>query len=132
MKRTMLVLGALLLTVAAAAQAQDGPRKVSGRVFDDSSGCPLRGVRLEPVGSNLSALTDVNGRYRLLNPPVDTFTLKASMRGWATEFSPGIVVTDSSARVDFSLAREPADSARGTRYPPRACHLQPRDSTLLR
>jgi hypothetical protein len=129
MKRTMLVLGGLLLTVATAAQAQDGPRKISGRVFDDSSGCPLRGVRLAPTGSKQSTLTDANGRYRLLSPPVDTFSLQASMRGWATEFSPGLMVTDSSARVDFSLARQPADSVSGTVYPPRACHLQPRDST---
>jgi carboxypeptidase family protein len=131
MKSGFVLLG-LMAAVVSSAQAQDGGRKVSGRVFDDSTGCPLRGVKLAVSGAALHVLSDANGRYRMMNPPAAPFTLEASLRGWGTEYSANLLVSDSSARVDFSLARAQADSATGTVYPRKACRLEPVDSGVKR
>lgn len=124
MKTGILLVG-LVVAMVSSAQAQDGGRKVSGRVFDDSTGCPLRGATLAVSGAALHVLSDANGRYRMMNPPVAPFTLAASLRGYGTEYSANLVVSDSSARVDFSLARAQADSTTGTVYSRKACRLEP-------
>ncbi len=127
MTRTALLLAGFLTLGMSAAQAQNVPRAVSGRIFDDSTGCPLRGVQVV-AGAGVHVLTDVQGRYRLGNPPSGAFTLSALLRGYRPNNVDSLVVSDSSSRVDFSLLRSPADSAKGTVYPPKTCRLEPRDS----
>ncbi len=114
------------------AQAQNVPRAVSGRIFDDITGCPLGGVQVTAVGAATHVLTDVQGRYRMANPPSGAFTLQALLRGYQPNNTDGLIVSDSSSRVDFSLVRAPADSVKGTVYPARTCRLEPRDSLQSR
>jgi Ser-tRNA(Ala) deacylase AlaX len=128
MTRATLLLAGMMISAATAAQAQDVPRMVSGRIFDDSTGCPLRSVQVMAVGSAVHVATDANGRYRMSNPPTGTFTLQAVLRGYQPNNAGGMAVSDSTARVDFSLFRAPGDSTAGTVYPKRACRLEPRDS----
>lgn len=133
MTRTALLLVAgLMVATVSSVQAQAAPRMVSGRVFDDTTGCPLRGAQVGAVGAATHVVTDVNGRYRMPNPPSTAFTLQALLRGYQSNTADGVVVSDSSSRVDFSLVRAPADSVKGTVYPPKTCHLAPRDSLLPR
>jgi hypothetical protein len=128
MTRATLLLAGLIISAFSSAQAQDAPRMVSGRIFDDSTGCPLRGVQVTAVGAAAHVATDANGRYRMANPPSATFTLQALLRGYQPNNASGLVVADSSTRVDFSLVRAPDDSTKGTVYPVKRCHLAPRDS----
>src|ERR1019366_10557519 len=129
MKRLILLVAALAIAAVPTVQAQAGNTPaVSGRVFDDSTGCPLRAVQVTAGGSAARVATDANGRYRMSNPPAGTFTLQALLRGYQTNNAAGMVVSDSSARVDFSLVRSPGDSTAGTIYPKKACRLEPRDS----
>ena len=128
MTRTTLLLAGLLTLGTSAAQAQGVPRVVSGRIFDDSTGCPLRAVQVA-AAPGVHVLTDVQGRYRMGNLPSGAFTLTALLRGYQPNNVDSLVVSDSSTRVDFSLIRAAADSVKGTEYPPRTCRLEPRDST---
>jgi hypothetical protein len=119
---TILVL-ALAVTAPAVARAQAAPREVSGRVFDDTTGCPLHGVQIQVTNSNARAITLANGHYHLMNPPAGSFTLTASFRGYLSRQTDTMTVSDSSARVDFSLIRG-GDSGR-VAYPRHVCELEP-------
>ena len=136
MKRATLVLAGLVTFAAAAAGAQDVPRVVSGRIFDDTTGCPLKGVRVNASDGNTEnmatafALTDANGRYRMGKLPPGSMTLAAVLAGYQIEYVRNLVVSDSYVRVDFSLIRAAGDSAAKAGYPKKACRLEPRDSSL--
>ena len=130
MKSTILL--ALVLGVGAttAIHAQvAGAPAVSGRVFDDTTGCPLRGVRLSAAGTTVTTLTDVNGRYRLKGVPATPFTLEAVLAGYVSSSSTGVIAADTVLRVDFSLVRAPGDTTRNRpRYPVATCVLDRKDS----
>lgn len=124
---------AVILTFAVAnpvtAQAGGIPT-VSGRVFDDTTGCPLRGVALTAVGSTAKTTTDAAGRYHLRALPTAPFTLQAVLAGYVPQSSTNVLVADSAARVDFSLVRAPADTSvkPRVRYPSLQCVLDRKDS----
>ena len=131
MKRLTLIAVLLMVGGARAARAQAGGiPTVSGRVFDDTTGCPLRGVSLTAVGSAAKTTTDANGRYHLRAVPTTPFTLLAALGGYVTQSNSNLVVTDSAARVDFSLLRAPADTGAKARvrYPGMQCILDRKDS----
>lgn len=127
MRSTLLVMG-LFLGGVQFAPAQAVPRAVSGRVFDDTTGCPLAGVHVQAVGGSGSAVTSVQGRYRLATLPEGEFVLVASRAGYQQRQSLSMTVSDSSTRVDFSLIRASGDSAARTAYPRKTCQLEPADS----
>ncbi len=128
MMRTTFLLAVMVAGATQIVAAQGAPRMVSGRAFDDSTGCPLRSVQLAATGSAGHVLTDVNGRYRMANPPAGNFALQALLRGYQPAQAAGVTVTDSTERVDFSLLRASPDSAARVSYPKKACRLEPRDS----
>ena len=81
--------------------------KISGTVMDTESGEPLPGVAVSVVGTKLGALTDENGEYYILNVPVGTYTVKASLIGFApVEFTNVGVSADLTAYTDFTLSKE--------------------------
>ena len=114
----------------AAAQGSTG-LMVSGRVFDDTTGCPLRGVVLTAVGATAKTMTDANGRYYLHAVPSSPFALQAMLAGYATQSATNLVVSDTAARVDFSLRRDSSDLNQKpkVRYPSMRCVLDRRDSS---
>ncbi len=111
---------------ATQAMAAQGTRVLTGRVFDDTTGCPLRGVTVRPQGSARGAVTDVQGRYRLAGVANGSI-VEAVLRGYSVNQSLPLTADDPDTRVDFSLLRAPGDSARGVSYPQRKCQLEPPD-----
>jgi len=131
MKCLVLLAAALVVGISAPLAAQTGGAPmVSGRVFDDTTGCPLRGVALSAVGATAKTLTDANGRYYLRAVPTTPFTLQAALAGYATQTVAGLLVGDSTARVDFSLLRAMRDTTAKppVRYPSMQCVLDRKDS----
>ena len=129
MKRMSFFAVVLMAGVMSGAAAQGAAGlMVSGRVFDDTTGCPLRGVALTAVGATAKTVTDANGRYYLHAVPSSPFTLQAMLAGYATQTAPNLVVSDTAARVDFTLLRDPSDSKK-IRYPSMHCVLDRRDSS---
>lgn len=132
MNRRILLVAAVLLGTATSLHAQGMVRMVSGRVFDDTTGCPLRGARITAAGSSGAAVSDVKGHYHLVDPPAERFTLMAMLSGYQMRRTDSVLVTDSTSRVDFSLHRLLDSTSVHARYPVKQCELEPADSLTAR
>ena len=96
-----LVLG--LSTLAAVAVAGE-TGKIAGRVLDDA-GQPLPQANVVITGQSLGAASDVSGYYVILNIPVGTYAVEASMIGYQAVIVTDVrVEPDRTARVDFRLS----------------------------
>lgn len=127
MTRTTLLLIGALVGGTQVAEGQVAARAVSGRVFDDTTGCPLAGVQIQAVGGTGRALTNTQGRYRLASLPDGDVVVQAAKAGYRPIQTLPMTVADSSARADFSLIRATGDSAARAAYPRKACQLEPPD-----
>jgi len=88
----VIVLSVLIASVAYTATTG----KISGVITDNETGEPLPGVNVVLQGTSLGAATDSEGQFVILNVPPDTYTLQASMIGYATH-------TVSNVRVEIEL-----------------------------
>ena len=96
----------VLSTIAIAATTG----KLSGRVINEETGEPLPGVAVSVEGTRLGALTDENGEYIILNVPVGTYIVKASLIGFAqVEISNVSVSADLTSYTDFMLSKKALD-----------------------
>ncbi len=71
--------------------------KISGVVTDKETGQPIPGAAITIEGTTLGALSDDKGEYVLLNIPVGTYTLKASIVGYTP-----MAVQNTSVSVDLT------------------------------
>lgn len=80
--------------------------KISGKVVDEETGEALPGVAVSIVGTKVGALTDENGEYFILNVPVGTYILEASLIGFAPVQVVNLDVSvDLTTYNDFSLSK---------------------------
>ncbi len=78
--------------------------KVVGQVVDGATNEPLPGVNVLLEGTTVGAATDNQGRYFILNVPVGTYRLTASMIGFTILTKTDVLVTlGRITNVDFSL-----------------------------
>lgn len=98
MKKSFAAFFALLLPVLAAAQLS-----VSGKITDQQTGEALPGATISIANPAISAIADVNGKYRLDDLKSGNYTLKISFIGYQT------VVKNLSLNADavnnFALSR---------------------------
>ena len=81
--------------------------KVSGKIFDQSTGEPLIGANVMLLGSSLGSATDVNGVYHILNVPPGFYDLKVNMIGYGNKTVTGVrVEIDLTAVIDLDLTVE--------------------------
>lgn len=81
--------------------------KIAGTVVDSESRQPLPGVNVIIEGTTMGAATDINGYYVILNVPVGSYRLKASMMGYGTVMVENVRVSiDITTKVDFTLSTE--------------------------
>ena len=95
----------LLLLLLAASVARPGTTgKIAGRVLEKSSRQPLPSVNVQIVGTGYGAVSDADGNYFILNIPIGTYSVRASMVGYAQTTIQEIKVTvDQTTMVDFAL-----------------------------
>ncbi len=100
----------LLLTVLVMLAMSEGfvhaqtRSRIQGTVKDAKTGEPLPGVNVLVVGTTMGAVTDLDGRYFIVNVPVGTYDLRASMVGYSPVLVKDVLVSlDRVATVDFSL-----------------------------
>jgi hypothetical protein len=125
MRLTPLLAAGALIVGAQAAHAQAATsNQISGRVFDDSTGCPLAHAQVSVLGGTLHTTTNQQGRYYLPKSSPQMVSLQAMLSGYASKQTDSISPGDEGARVDFSLERSPMANAR-THYPSAQCHLEP-------
>jgi len=78
--------------------------KISGKVIDKDTGDPLPGVNITIQGTNMGAATNLNGEYFIINIPVGTYTLVASMIGYKKiEKTDVKSIQDLTTTVNFEL-----------------------------
>ena len=99
------LLAIILLVGSLAAQAPSG--KITGTVNDDQ-GVPLPGVTVNADSPALigtaSAITDINGVFRLFGLPSGRYTIKFSLQGFNTVVRKDIIVlVEQSIRVNIEM-----------------------------
>jgi outer membrane receptor protein involved in Fe transport len=79
--------------------------KIMGQVVDAETGEPLVGVNIIVIGEEgYGAATDSDGNYVIVNIPPDTYTVQASMIGYARLSKTGVEVNvDQTTIVDMEM-----------------------------
>jgi len=99
-KATVVAGAAVALMVAPATAQQTGT--ISGQVTS-AAGQPLAEVVIQVSGTELSGLTNSEGRYLILNVPAGDYTVTATYIGYGQGEQSASVPAGGSAVVDFSL-----------------------------
>jgi outer membrane receptor protein involved in Fe transport len=96
----------LILVLALCGLAQAATvGKISGKVTDKETGSALPGVAVTINGTTMGALTDVEGKFFILNVPVGSYSLKAELIGYASvELQKLNVSVDLTTNADFQLS----------------------------
>ncbi|HEY6437104.1 MAG TPA: TonB-dependent receptor, partial [Ignavibacteriaceae bacterium] len=80
--------------------------KITGTIKDAETGEMLYGVNVILKGTNLGAATDENGKYFILNVPVGTYEVRASMIGYNSQtFVDVMVSADRVTQLDFQISQ---------------------------
>ncbi|MDZ7319584.1 MAG: TonB-dependent receptor, partial [candidate division KSB1 bacterium] len=103
MIKRLTLLTLFLLAVSTAFAGVTG--KIAGTIVDSETAQPLPGVNVVVVGTSMGAATDINGQYVILNVPVGTYRLRASMMGYSVVNVENVRVSiDLTTKVDFKLS----------------------------
>lgn len=79
--------------------------KVSGLVSDASTGKPLAYVNIMIEGTTLGQATDENGEFGIIGVPAGSWSVRASMIGYADQVEQSVPVSvDLTTKVDFALS----------------------------
>jgi len=78
--------------------------KIAGVIKDAATGEQLPAVNIVIEGTTLGGATDNEGHYFIINIPPGTYSLQASMVGYAVESRTGVIVNvDHTTTIDFDL-----------------------------
>lgn len=78
--------------------------KIAGVITDSENGQPLPGANVVIEGTMMGAAADLKGYYVILNVPPGTYTLKATMMGYANLTAANVRVSiDLTTAVDFKM-----------------------------
>lgn len=103
LKQLTAFLAFLLLPMLALAQSG----KITGVVLDAETGEPLIGATVGIKGTTKGAITDLDGKYLMLNVAPGTYVLEARYIGYATVVVQEVIVrTDLTTQQDFELTLE--------------------------
>jgi outer membrane receptor protein involved in Fe transport len=101
---TSLALGIVLLFFVHGLTFGQGTGQIRGQVVDSETSEPLAGVNVVLVGTQFGAATDANGNYAIINVPVGTHEVRASLVGYTGMTQTDVVVNlNQPTRVDFAL-----------------------------
>jgi len=100
----LFVLAGLVLALATGGVLAGTTGKVVGKVTDAKTGEGLPGANVIIVGTRMGAATDLDGSYVIINVPVGTYTVSATMIGFRTVSATGVrSIQDLTTRQDFKL-----------------------------
>lgn len=88
--------------------------KIAGVVKDAESGIPLPGASIMIQGTSIGTSTDEDGEYFILNVPVGTKTVEASLIGYQMVIQTQVtVLLDLTTPLDFQLKSTPIELKKG-------------------
>ena len=99
---TTLVLSAVVSPAAVAQQGSSGA--IIGRVVDASTSRPLMGAQVSLTGTQLGAVTNSDGEYRIPNARPGPYTVNVRLIGFSPASRTVQVEPAETHRVDFELA----------------------------
>lgn len=106
MRTTFLLLCLLTLFLfPLEAVAQTG--KIAGQITDAETGEPLPGVNVVLAGTTTGTASDIDGHYFIINLPPGTYSVQASMVGYALVTVQDVqVISDQTTDINFELVSE--------------------------
>jgi TonB-dependent receptor len=103
----MLIVCLFGMTVSSGYTQETAPTKtgkVTGRLFDAETGEALLGATVMIEGTKMGAVTDLQGNFVVRNVPVGSYTVVASMVGYAGVRVTSVVVSETeAAKVELAL-----------------------------
>jgi hypothetical protein len=109
----VLLTGLLVLVFAQVIQAGTAG-KIAGVVRDSESGVPLPGAAVMINGTSIGTSTDEDGEYFILNVPVGTYMVVASLIGYQPVTQTKVtVLLDLTTPLDFQLTTAPVELKKG-------------------
>ena len=93
--------GPMPIGLAQTAQATTGT--ITGVVTDEASKQPIEGAQVIPVGETVGTVTNVDGRYLLLNVPAGEHEIRVVLLGFAQQSHTVTVTAGKTATTDFTL-----------------------------
>ncbi len=103
----LLIVASTLVMAASPGDARAQTGRLAGLVTDAENGDPIPGVTVVIDGTTRGAITDVDGRYVILNLAPTTYTIRFSFVGYTTRVIDGILVTSGrTTPLDISLGTE--------------------------
>jgi hypothetical protein len=88
--------------------------KIAGVIKDTESGVLLPGATVMIKGTSIGTSTDEDGEYFLLNVPVGTYTIEASLIGYGTVTQTEVtVLLDLTTPLDFQMKSTPLELKKG-------------------
>ncbi len=107
MANALLMLIIMTLIVGVEFASAQSRSRIEGTVKDAKTGEPLPGANVLVVGTSLGAVTNLNGHFVIVNVPVGSYDVRASMVGYNSELVKSVLVSvERVATVNFTL--EPA------------------------
>lgn len=101
--RAVTKLAAMVLAIAVAPEWSDAQQSVSGVIVESVSGQPLAGAQVVVTGTQLRAIADEAGRFRLVGVTGPTVTLRVTMLGY-TPIARAVQVDDPNIRIELERA----------------------------
>jgi hypothetical protein len=111
----IVVLLTCLLVLVLAQIIQAGTAgKIAGVIRDSESGAPLPGAAVMINGTSIGTSTDEDGEYFMINVPVGTYTVEASLIGYQPVTQTKVtVLLDLTTPLDFQLTTAPIELKKG-------------------
>jgi len=88
---------------ANAPEAYIAPGKIIGHVIDSQTEAPLSGANVFIDHGIVGSATDKNGDFAIVNAPVGSYKLVASMIGYNPEYKEIDVISGQTVTIDFTL-----------------------------
>ncbi len=89
---------------ATLAHAQQATGKIAGTVVDVATGEPMPGASVGLVGTTIGGVTDIDGKYVILNVPVGMHDVRATFIGFEAKVVAGVEVkSGQTTEVNFEL-----------------------------
>ena len=103
----MLLLATSILFVPFSEAATDGSGKIVGTVTDEITGEPLLGITIAVEGTQLGAITDLDGYFRVKNVPVGVYKITVTCVGYNKSEIVGVNVTNKEVTtIDLAISEQ--------------------------
>ena len=102
--RRVILAAAFLAVIAAGTSQAATTGKIAGQIVEAESGQPIPGVAVVIDGLRLGATSDPDGRYVIISVPPGTYSVSASLMGYAPVTMTRVLVNiDRTTPVDYEL-----------------------------